>query len=721
MYLLKLFIYTLICLVKLKVQAKTNCFTKNTCGDCIQDVECIWCTLPYLSIANEPLSVHCANRDIERSTWCDPDNIVDPQNVFVIVENKALQTGKDGSVVQIAPQKVKVTLRKGEKFELPFQYRVAENYPVDLYYIMDLSASMVEHKEKLGMLGETLSETMRNLTNDFQIGFGSFVDKVDLPFTNTAPSALQSPCHIVKHGQTVHCIAPYSFKNHMSLTSNTYVFSKEVLNAKISGNLDVPEGGFDALMQAMVCKKEIRWRENARHIIVLSTDEEFHIAGDGKLAGIVEPNDAQCHLANGHYTHDRVYDYPSISQINYVAKQNNINLIFAIVKSKGNARVLKVYDLLKNQIENSAVAWLGKNSDNVVSLVAENYNKIVKSVVMEDNSENDIEIKYSSTCSKPKENGCSHISVGEIINFTATIKPLRCQQKGLYPRIIKIKPTGLVESLEIELTVACDCLCEQPDHPNYVKNSEKCSFRGDTKCGVCSCHHTHFGKNCECGGTEDVSDCVRNTSTAEICSGAGTCICGKCMCIQRSNPAEKIYGKFCECDNYSCMRGNGELCSGIKNGVCNCGRCECSPGWTGEACECSEANTTCITPESESSICSGNGKCECGQCHCNMLDGYKYSGKYCEKFPLFPGRRCPELQNCVECQSYKSGAYNETQCAVKCTDFTAIVVDEISEDDVDENIKICRIPDNLGCKTVYQYRYDDNNKLVVIVQKNKLC
>jgi integrin beta 1 len=32
---------------------------------------------------------------------------------------------------------------------LPFQYAQAEDYPVDLYYIMDLSASMEEHREKL--------------------------------------------------------------------------------------------------------------------------------------------------------------------------------------------------------------------------------------------------------------------------------------------------------------------------------------------------------------------------------------------------------------------------------------------------------------------------------------------------------------------------------------------------------------------------------------------
>lgn len=52
----------------------------------------------------------------------------------------------------------------------------------------------------------------------------------------------------------------------------------------MSSNIDMPEGILDGLMQAMVCKKEINWREKARHVVVASTDGEFHIAGDGKVS-----------------------------------------------------------------------------------------------------------------------------------------------------------------------------------------------------------------------------------------------------------------------------------------------------------------------------------------------------------------------------------------------------------------------------------------------------
>lgn len=66
-------------------------------------------------------------------------------------------------------------------------YSQAEDYPVDLYYLMDLSKSMEDDKDKLSYLGDKLSETMMNITNNFKLGFGSFVDKVLMPYVSTVP------------------------------------------------------------------------------------------------------------------------------------------------------------------------------------------------------------------------------------------------------------------------------------------------------------------------------------------------------------------------------------------------------------------------------------------------------------------------------------------------------------------------------------------------------
>ncbi len=74
-----------------------------------------------------------------------------------------------------------------EAHNLDFYYEQAQDYPVDLYYLMDLSKSMEDDKEKLSALGDLLAATMQNITSNFRLGFGSFVDKVVMPYVSTVP------------------------------------------------------------------------------------------------------------------------------------------------------------------------------------------------------------------------------------------------------------------------------------------------------------------------------------------------------------------------------------------------------------------------------------------------------------------------------------------------------------------------------------------------------
>lgn len=146
------------------------------------------------------------------------------------------------------------------------------------------------------------------------------------------------------------------------------IFQKTVEETKISGNLDPAEGGFDALIQVIDCK-EIGWREQARRIIVFATDDTFHSAGDGKLAGIFAPNDGKCHLTDNSYTHAVLQDYPSISQINQKAKEKKISIIFAVTQDH-----IEVYKKLSERIESSVSEVLNDDSSNIAKLVMEKYN-----------------------------------------------------------------------------------------------------------------------------------------------------------------------------------------------------------------------------------------------------------------------------------------------------------------------------------------------------------
>lgn len=43
-------------------------------------------------------------------------------------------------------------------------------------------------------------------------------------------------------------------------------------------------------------QEKIGWRKEASHLLVFTTDDVPHIALDGKLGGLVQPHDGQCHL-----------------------------------------------------------------------------------------------------------------------------------------------------------------------------------------------------------------------------------------------------------------------------------------------------------------------------------------------------------------------------------------------------------------------------------------
>lgn len=57
----------------------------------------------------------------------------------------------------------------------------------------------------------------------------------------------------------------------------------KVNSTQIVVTYDEPESGFDALLQAMVCKEQIGWRERTRRLVVFATDAPSHLAGHGRV------------------------------------------------------------------------------------------------------------------------------------------------------------------------------------------------------------------------------------------------------------------------------------------------------------------------------------------------------------------------------------------------------------------------------------------------------
>lgn len=332
-------------------------------------------------------------------------------------------------------------------------------------------------------------------------------------------------------------------------------------------------------MQAIVCRQSIGWRDQARRLLVFSTDAGFHYAGDGKLGGIIRPNDGLCHLdSTGLYTYSSLQDYPSISQINLAVKKNAINIIWAVTDEN-----ISIYKRLTSHVEGSFAGILANDSSNVVELIREQYDKISSSVEMKDTASNSIKVRYLSSCLgnlPPVERSkCDGLKVGTKVEFIAEIEVTSCpknrsewkQSFDIYPvrghsmknqytfslqlqLMIKsivipiflnhwnLFQVGVSESLRVNLEMLCDCECETGG-PMYQENSPECSGVGTLKCGVCDCNEHFFGKRCECSshdsaGFDKLGSCRARNDSIVDCSGQGTCTCGQCECYERENPEE---------------------------------------------------------------------------------------------------------------------------------------------------------------------------------------
>ncbi|KAK9980023.1 hypothetical protein ABG768_013423 [Culter alburnus] len=694
-----------------KTQRDVNKCTKasaQSCGECIQAGEkCGWCTDKNFLKQGEQKSTRCDELDALIKKGCSNASIENPRGRVRVNKNQPVtKRTKDGvklkldQIIQIQPQKLTLDLRSGEAQTFHLKFKRAEDYPIDLYYLMDLSYSMKDDLENVKNLGTHLMKKMQTITSDFRIGFGSFVGKTVMPYPCTSDQ---------------NCTSPFSYKNVLSLTEDGSQFNNLVSRQKISGNLDQPEGGFDAIMQVAVCTNQIGWR-NVTRLLVFSTGTGFHFAGDGKLGDIVLPNDGKCHLQDNMYTRSH-YDYPSIAHLVQKLSENNIQTIFAVTE-----KFQPVYQELKNLIPKSAVGTLSSDSNNVIDLIIDAYNSLSSEVILENSRlPEGVSISYVSHCkngvSEKGENGrkCSNISIGDEVTFEVAITAKGCPSNGK-SETIKIKPLGFTEEVEIVLNFICECEC----HKDGIPNSPVCHFgNGTLECGACRCNEGRIGRTCECSKdevrTEDLDANCRMDIDTDICSNNGDCVCGTCECKKRDNPEERYSGKFCECDNFNCDRFNNKLCGG--HGRCECRKCICDPNYTGSACDCSLDTSTCLA--SNKQICNGRGTCECGACKCSDP---KFQGPTCEICPTCPGV-CTEHKDCVQCRAFGTGDKKDT-CEKECSGFDLIAVkkkEDLPQPNDQPYINHCKERDANDCWFFFTYTTKEDSTIEVQMAEDLEC
>ncbi|XP_059059311.1 integrin beta pat-3-like [Achroia grisella] len=677
------------------------CELKTTCGDCITDKNiCIWCS--EKNITGE----RCKSLDLYTENWC-PTSLQRPNSTIELLERDNKNFSSDSSeVTQIRPQKLKMNLRVGIPTNFNFSFKPAVDYPVDLYFLLDVSITMSDVKNQIANQSENVYHTMKSLTNNVHLGMGAYVDKNALPFAKEVNSSMT-----------------YSFRNHLKLTNDAEKFREVVKNVPYGTNFDTPEGGLDALAQVLACSDEIGWRKQSRKIVVFLTDAEYHAAGDGISGGIYTPYDGKCYTnKEGIYTKEVEMDYPSVSIIDKLATKIEATIIFVI----NNKNTFKTYDILSTAIDGSKIV----NENDFVKTLEKIYEEISTTIRLKanikSNQKRDYEITFNPNCTgltKTKE--YCNIKKGEEKHFTGSIK-LKEYHEG-DDMLLDIVIEGINERLSLDIEVIKQCECEN----KREINSEECSKWGTLECGICNCNANRHGVKCACTKNEnnlanDNSTCSpTGDSSGIICSGRGSCICGTCHCLNFGNNGKKYTGTYCECDNESCLRTSNGICNG--HGDCECGKCICHADWSGPTCECDETNVACTNKQNDK-LCNNQAECVCNECKCKQpphWDARKKINEYCEILPCTDcPTQCTLLEDCVACLHQHLDTYTPDICHV-CDPFKLILVEKLTEvKEVNDSIKwnICpEISVGFGCYTLYHYRYTGIDGIEVLVQKDKDC
>ncbi|KAF6775275.1 hypothetical protein AHF37_05581 [Paragonimus kellicotti] len=688
--------------------------------------------------------------------------------------------------VQLTPRWRSVSVRPNEALVINFTFQSISDYPVDLYFLTDLSYTMSDDLETVSHLTNDIVLTMRNVTKKLQMGFGAFVDKPVFPFVVPTPEYLRNPCLNVGT-KPLQCDPPFLFKHILSLTENfeefkektqvtralqpilflstmaaawpsgclgclTFIFAfqcvasqavndnpacgrakdcgecmgidprcswcfddefddtkegpgyrcalfsvladrgcptSKIENVKSSpsGNLDSPEGGLDALLQVARCGDHIKWRANARKIVLFASDGGFHLAGDGRIAGLIRPPPTTCQLTYqadrfnsslsyyGWHTADQT-DYPSVGeasvisifsiiilnlilsfmscclQIAQVLTEKDISVIFAV-----DSKLHALYTKLAAFLPSAAVGILSDSSTNIVRLLRDNYDKIAnKAELMMTYDSDSLEVLLLTRCnhesSFSEKTVCNDHPVGGRIDYQISVKPKRCFAGK---KTVSLKMVALEDQAVLQVEAACNCpTCQRLPTPDYPLPSARCQSRGYLQCGSCRCHTGFSGDFCECsaetsagGDAAMIIQCTQEgAKEASPCSGRGRCTCGKCKC----NLA-RYEGDYCECDRHGCKRASddNQVCGGPQRGICQCdGTCVCKPGYTGDRCDCMKSVQQCIDPNNPTGPkCSGRGVCDCGQCFCNS----GYTGHLCNEIQGGESALCTdrEVERCVLC------------------------------------------------------------------------
>lgn len=209
--------------------------------------------------------------------------------------------------------------------------------PLDLVLTQDLSGSFGGDLVTMRGLIDDLVARIEEIAPDARLGATSYVDKPLSPFGASSD---------------------YEYITDLGLTDDFDAFTDVVNGWRVLSGADGPESQLTALLQLALRTEEVGWRDSSLKVVLLTTDANYHQAGD---ASSLPPNNLDTVLDGDPPGSGE--DYPSVAQVRDALSTANIIPVFAVTSG-----VTSIYESLVSEFGFGAVVSLAGDSSNIIEV-----------------------------------------------------------------------------------------------------------------------------------------------------------------------------------------------------------------------------------------------------------------------------------------------------------------------------------------------------------------
>ena len=110
-------------------------------------------------------------------------------------------------------------------------------------------------------------------------------------------------------------------------------------------------------------------------------------------------------------------------------------------------------------------------------MLQELYRAITTRIEIEENSSEDLSLRFSSDCNKKqskRRTKCSNIPLGTPVEFTVNITLKACKDQ-----LVTISPVGMEDTFVISVEAISDCDCNIEGSQGNEYTSEYCDYHGE--------------------------------------------------------------------------------------------------------------------------------------------------------------------------------------------------------------------------------------------------